>query len=142
MEKIEVKKEGEIFTLKPSRIGSIQHTFRVLDGRATLIESPHNNTLKGGLSMTCAAQVDEVESLISVLEMLKDQMLKSKLEAEIDSAPEIEVGTWVETGDGRYGRIKKVDWFSKSILNRKDYQIQFPDGVGIFRRDEFSLCNN
>lgn len=138
MKKINIKKEGEIVTLKPEYVGSISHTFRILNGRATQIESPHNNVLKGGLSLTIAAQVDEVSSLIEVLESLRDIML-TQLSENIVEEKEIETGTLVETNDNRYGIVKKVDWFSKLNLGRKDYQIQFPDGCGIFRRDEFKI---
>lgn len=135
MEKINVKNEGEIITIKPEAIGSIAHTFRVMDGRATHIESPHNNVLKNGLALTAAATVEEVNKLIGVLETLRDIMLSQKLEV-LEKEPKFATGTLVETNDKRYGIVKKVDWFSTKVLGRKDYQIQFPDGVGIFREDE------
>jgi hypothetical protein len=137
MKKINIKKEGEILTLRPEERGSISHTFRILEGRATLIESPHNNTLKSGLSLTSAATVNEVSNLIEVLDTLRDIMLSQeadKLLLEEDT--EIESGTWVKTDDNRFGRVKKVDWHSLKFMNRKDYQIEFPDGIGIFRRNE------
>lgn len=123
MENITIKKEGEIITLKPEQTGSISHTFRVLEGRATLIESPHNNTLKSGLSLTVAAQVDEVNKLISVLETLRDIQLLQLLLKEINTEDEktIPEGSLVETNDGRYGIVKKVDWYSKLVLKRNDY---------------------
>lgn len=143
MENITIKKEGEIITLKPEQSGSISHTFRVLEGRATLIESPHNNTLKSGLSLTCAAQVDEVNKLISVLETLRDIQLSQLLLKEISTEDEktIPEGSLVETNDGRYGIVKKVDWHSKLVLKRNDYQIKFPNGVGIFRKDEIKVVS-
>ena len=141
--KVNIKKEGEIITIKPEEVGSIAHTFRVLEGRATLIESPHNNTLKNGLALTASAQVTEVNKLISVLETLRDTMLTQLAEKALiqPAKPDDEIlpGTIVETCDGRYGIIKKIDWHAKLILRRNDYQIQFPQGVGIFRKDEFKI---
>ena len=54
---------------------------------------------------------------------------------------EIKTGTVVETCDGRYGIVRGVDWHAKKFLGRGDYQIKFPTGVGIFRRDEFKVVN-
>jgi len=142
-EKINVKKEGEIITIKPGEVGSIAHTFRVLEGRATLIESPHNNVLKNGLSLTSACQVAEVNRLISVLETLRDIMLTQLTEKALAENTKVEEeippGTLVETNDGRYGIVKKVDWHARLLLKRNDYQIQFPNGIGIFRKDEFKV---
>ena len=134
--KINVKKEGEIITIKPEETGSISHTFRILGDRATLIESPHNNTLKYGLSFTVAATTNEIKKLILVLETLQDILLGNYMEQELNKEQLLESGTWVKTCDDRYGRIKKIDWFSEKVMKRKDYQIEFPNGVGIFRRDE------
>lgn len=70
--------ESVIVTLHNIKTGSIKHHFRISKGRATLVESPNNPTAKlDGLSFNCAATVDEVESLIGVLEELKVLMKKS-----------------------------------------------------------------
>lgn len=44
--------------------------------------------------------------------------------------------TLVITCDNRWGIVKEVDLHSMKFLKRKDYKVEFPDGVGIFRRDE------
>ena len=142
MSKVNIKKEGEIFTIMPEKVGSISHTFRVLEGRATLIENPHSNTLKTGLSFNCSSQVEEVNKLISVLDTLKDIMLTQLAENSLQDTTKVDDvpnGTLVETCDGRYGIIKKVDWNAKCLLKRNDYQIQFPNGIGIFGKDEFKI---
>lgn len=51
-------------------------------------------------------------------------------------------GQLIKTCDNRYGFIKEIDWHSGLFLKRNDYQIQFPDGVGIFRADEIELVDN
>jgi hypothetical protein len=51
-------------------------------------------------------------------------------------------GQLVKTCDGRYGFIKEIDWHARMFIKRDDYQIQFPDGVGIFRADEFEIIDN
>lgn len=72
MGSVNIEQEGVIITLKPSETGSISHTFKVKNGRATLLESPHrpDEPDLNGLSFNVAAELDEVSKLIDVLKTL------------------------------------------------------------------------
>jgi hypothetical protein len=68
-------------------------------------------------------------------------LFQNQNEVELDTG-KYKKGQLVKTNDNRYGFVKEIDWHSLTFINRGDYQIQFPDGVGIFRADELELVDN
>ena len=101
-----IKKEGEIISLRPDYYGSITHTFRIAEGRITVLDTPYSSVSKGGISFTSAAQIQELNGLIGVLETLRDIVLTRHLEETVVEEKEIPTGTLVETCDKRYGIAK------------------------------------
>jgi hypothetical protein len=75
-EPIKVESQGTFYNIKPTRVGSIGHTFYVKEGRATRYESEYSKE-KTALPLNACAGLSEVESLISVLIELRAIMKKS-----------------------------------------------------------------
>jgi len=138
MEKINIEPIGTYFKIKPEKVGSCANVVLIKDGRATFYENEYSKT-PTHVKLNSCAPVEELNQVIAVLETVRDVALGQLAEVAVPEEEILAPGLLVETCDKRYGIIKKVDWHAEKFLKRKDYQIQFPDGVGIFRRDEFKV---